>query len=259
MELQTLHGFRDELEKIAKRRKTEKAPERTDGQRILGGLGGGAAVLGANTAGALGGMKMMHDPAQRWTEPSIQNMAQQMGHKGPLGVSMPERMNWTDPMTQPHYRPAGMMGEANPVVNIPQGTHASAAAHEVGHAINHERWGKVIGRKNLGMLSGTLANKVGIPSAIGTSVYAGGADKPSYVPALANAAIWAPRMADEGMASARAAKYLMKQHGLMKGLGKSMPLAPAFASYGALAGTPLAITAIRRHRLAKQQEAMAGA
>ena len=55
-------------------------------------------------------------------------------------------------------------------------------------------------------------------------------------PYLAHAALNAPLLAEEGLASGRAANHLRKEYGLKEGLKKSVPLAAAYGNYLGYAG-----------------------
>jgi hypothetical protein len=145
--------------------------------------------------------------------------------------------------------PAIMLEEgAKPTMHVPSNTKESVIAHEFGHIKNDKLWGKRGRKLNTG------SRAISALGALPAAYYAGWDDDPSYKPALAQAAVSAPMLIDEGIASGRAIKHLMKQHGKLKGLKKSMILAPALATYGLAAGAPLAITAGRKYLNKKKEK-----
>lgn len=260
-----IRSFFDELEKIAaKKRKKEGLSH----DPAVGAVAGAGGVMAANTAFAAGSLASAHNPKKHnVTEADIQEMAKGMGHPGGLHADVKQAPSniasrMADMNHQPHFRvdtqrpirssfaSSSQSKTTRPTVNVPIGSHPAMAAHEVGHAVNHARYGH-LGTNTAYRLSMTA----GMPSTLLTSGMAGGQEDPSWAPGLANAAIWSPVMAEESAASLRAAKYFTKKHGLAAGLKKSLPLAPALASYGSLALGPLAITAGRKlHARAKRKK-----
>ena len=174
-----------------------------------------------------------------------------------LDEIMKRRMGGGEKATKDYFQhhPSGAPGEF--AVMAPHNPSEAAMAHEFGHVRNHSKWGKNF--TNIGGLSRQVA-MMGAPIA---GAVAAGQDEPSWTPGLVQAGLASPMLFDEAAASARAAKYLTKHHGLRKGLGHAAKLAPAFGTYAAMGLTPLAITAGRklynRHQEKKEKQASLGA
>lgn len=238
-----LQGFVDEIEKIAAPQRPEK-PEKPE-SRVGSALAGAAAPIVANTAMAGAAYPFMNDRNRSGEE--TRNLAKRV-HQG---MGAPPEVTFQDtghkPMAQA-YDPI------NRKVLHSTGSREAVIAHELGHAKNYASKLRkpLMGGRALGTYLGG-----GTTAAI-TGAMAAGDKDPSWTPGLVNLGINAPILADEAVASGRALRYMTKQHGLLKGLAKSAPLAPAFGSYAAIAGTPLAITAYRKHKQ-KQKVAMIGA
>jgi hypothetical protein len=144
-------------------------------------------------------------------------------------------------------------------VNLPKGTGEAAVGHEFGHLKNEQirrTKSKTFQRRARHTLEGSRMGM--IPGALAGSAVAGGQADPSYKPGLAQLAVSAPTLLEEGRASAHAARYMVKRHGLARGAMRSLPLVPAFASYATLGAMPLGITAFRKHRLKKKEKVHAG-
>lgn len=134
------------------------------------------------------------------------------------------------------------------VVGLPQGSSEATAAHELGHIKNWRGMAGLLGHERAMSLATGLAhsqNLVGATS-MPLSAYAAASKDPTWTPGLLQAGLAAPRLLDEGAATYHALRHLMKQHGTMGGLRAGASLAPAFGTYAALAGAPLAITAGRK-------------
>lgn len=270
MNVAMLAGLTDELQKIA----AEPVPEHPD-DRMKRYIGAAVAPTGVQMAAAgLGAsvMPMMGMGKGGNKEQAIarmREMASQMG-VDPKGVDFSAE-DFIPAQMQPRgsakrLRAGGPMGlpqvqtSPNHAVQVPARAHESMIAHELGHVKNHEmaqRLGKKVGLPNIGRASLYSGGPIGQTSSAITSMIAAGQKDPSYKPGLVNAGVWAPRIADEAGASLRAGAHFIRQHGVGKGLMKSMPLVPAFGTYATMAGAPLAITAVRKHLAKKKAKQMA--
>ena len=222
----------------------------------------GTTALGAPLIPLMGNSNVNPHTYARHTE----NVAKKMNVKN-VGINVdPNRPfmannNTTfDPRNTPWSNP-NLEGVGSSI-NIPSGAHDSILAHELGHSKNQE-YLDILGKKlNMGRagksilkgFTGVSGNKLAPLSTLGSTVAAFNQDDPTYTPGLINAGVHAPRLLDEAMASGHAAKYLIGQHGLGKGLLKSLPLLPAFGTYAAGAALPSLITAYRKHKLQKKAD-----
>ena len=136
-----------------------------------------------------------------------------------------------------------IFGGKYPVIGGPWREDEAVQAHEMGHAKNHEQG--TVGGVNL-LLGAQIPGRLSSLFAVPLAAYAAGATRPSYTPAVIQAALGAPVLLDEGAASARATSYLVSKYGPLEGLRKALPLLPAFGTYANNALLPLAITAMRR-------------
>lgn len=267
MDVFTMRAFRDELEKLSAAAK-QKKPKDSPGARMLGAVAAPVGTGAATTALRVPVMRQGITPSNLRApqhvaghEAKIRQMAGHMGVTDALDVDSPINVNFGEASTR---GAAAMPGSFRPskrhMVRVPVGAPESHAAHELGHIKNYQTLGRVSKRLGLGqrgniaapalsMISGSLGAKSGLA----TSAIAAGQKDPSYAPGAINAGIWAPRIADEAMASAHAVRHLAKRHGLGRGLLKSAPLAPAFGTYATMAAAPLAITAWRKRQ---QQRAL---
>lgn len=264
-------SFTDEFVKISAH-KSRQESQSDFRKRMAGMVAAPIGTVGASTGMAMGAIRQTYTPknmAGTTQESSdhasgIHRMAKDMGIPDNVELSNPvvrDLRSASSPGGSAHAMP-GVFNGGRPKIQVPLGAHESIAAHELGHVKNHQMVGRVAKRLGsskfipaaAGITSG-LSGIVGMKSGIATSAIAAGQKDPSYTAGGVNAAIWAPRIADEAMATGHAVRHLTKKHGLMKGLAKSAPLAPAFGSYAAFAGAPLAISAYRKHRLKQKAKA----
>lgn len=120
------------------------------------------------------------------------------------------------------------------------GARDATIAHEIGHYQNHAALGPTLDKVS------RLPRIIPKISDAATLIMSALDKKDSYAPGLVNLAINAPSLSDEAAASIRATKHQIGQHGLLKGIGSSATLAPAFATYAVPAVAPMALTAIKR-------------
>ncbi len=227
-----LYLFTDTLIKTAEEKKEMSVPERVG--RFLGGSFLGQTVpstLGLATAKGMASPSMGAEPAKEVFDKYKQKIVPDMDVKlGPQEV------------VNPNFMPAQTIGREKIPAHVfsTKNIHPSAMAHEFGHAKIHNAIGPRLSRAALGgRLVGLNASSIGSGIAAST-------DEPSYTPGLVSAALNAPTLLDEAGASGIALKTLMKEHGTLKGMKKSLPLLPAFASYAGIAGAPLAIAGARK-------------
>lgn len=131
-------------------------------------------------------------------------------------------------------------GAGKRLLNLKPTSSDAAVAHELGHVSNYEspltKW-----RPSTVPLDNVLPY-----TGMGATGYGIMAKHPSYAPALAHLAVSSPRLLDEGLASLRASKHLISEHGV-RGLGQALSLAFPFGTYALPAAMPLGITALKRH------------
>jgi uncharacterized protein YcfJ len=234
-------SFTDELEKLAQvgESKKEKGPD------VRGALAGAVAPGLAATAFGATALPFANDLSKSTSQ--TQNLASKVR----AGMGAPKDTTFVD---MGHHPANNAYNPITKQVMHSTGSREAILAHELGHAKNYA------GKLRNPLIGGRLASRLvgGGGTAALTGAIAGGQEDPSWTPGMVNLGLNAPVLADEAMATGRALKYMTKQHGVLKGLGRSAALAPAFGSYAAIAGTPLAITAYRKHK-AKQKTAMIGA
>jgi hypothetical protein len=180
-------------------------------------------------------------------------------------------MNTTGPVTvvpRPGINAAyvGSTGSGDPafaLANLPFGSGRKDAiplrdavlAHEVGHHMNHVALDSFLDEapalKRIPRGINALGHLIGTGASMAAIERARNQEQPSYVPSLLAGAASLPVLAEEGMASARAAKFLTAEHGLKKGLLKSLPLVPMFATYLSM---PLMSAMITRGRKKHREE-----
>lgn len=117
-------------------------------------------------------------------------------------------------------------------------------AHEMGHLKAIQRVPERL--RFPAARAAMISRKAVFPVAALAGARAATDDEPSYLPAAAALAASAPVLADELAASGYAAKAMMRRSGFVKGLLKSVGLAPAFATYLAPAAAPFLISALRK-------------
>lgn len=227
-----LYLFTDTLIKTSEKKKEMSIPERVG--RFLGGSFIGQNVpstLGLATVKGMAAPSMGAEPAKEMFDKYKQKIVPDMDIRlGPQEV------------INPNFMPAQTVGKEKIPAHIfsTKNIHPSAMAHEFGHAKIHSAIGPKLSRAALvGRFAGLNASSIGSGIAAST-------DEPSYTPGLVSAALNAPTLLDEAGASGIALKTLMKEHGALKGMRKSLPLIPAFASYAGIAGAPLAIAGARK-------------
>ncbi len=295
VEPQLTNGFLDEFEKIAAKKKPKEkihTPQELQKKNNRGLLGAGAAV-GANALmGAMAGPFMRDKnvelpPGPEQTPRPEPFLPRQKGDNSFLPKTNPEYDKFLDQKLMGHANEHGDKGNLRQIsradkireqmggigreeltydmksgrgpavavggpkynVHIPDNAKESIIGHELGHIKNDKMWGKV--GRGINTASRMGSSLGALPAAFA----AGYSDEPSWTPGLLQAGVSAPMLIDEGLASARSVKHMVKQHGLWKGLNKSKVLAPAFGTYAAMGATPLAITAVRKHLKKKKEKA----
>ena len=168
---------------------------------------------------------------------AIGDYAQQMGVKGPINIQHVPQL-----VGNAGVRP---FAEGSKHL-LAHGSRPGEAllAHELGHLRLHEALGPRVSGALLKLRHPALTG-LGLPAAAAWSGYQ---KDPTWAPGALTAGITAPMLLDEAAASAQAARALIRKKGLLRGLGHSAKLLPAFASYAALGLGPLAITAYRKHQ-----------
>lgn len=254
-----IDSFVDELVKIASR-KSEK-----DNRKLYGGLAAGGLAPTVANRGFGHAFMATNKPDIGGTEGDASKvLAKFRDIKHSMGLGKTNVDLNVDPHA-PRGSEAMIVGkhtlpgitfkeQAEPAgftVRTPAGTKESLLAHELGHVANHSRWGK--GFTGVGSLSRVLSTgglRVGtrvVPFVPTTASAMAATDKnTSWKPGIINAAAAAPMLFDEGAASTRAVRHLVKAHGLTGGLAKSAPLLAGFGTYAAYGLTPLAITGGRK-------------
>ncbi len=291
---QLTNSFLDEFEKIAAKKKPKEkihTPQELQKKNNRGMLGIGAAV-GSNALMGAMATPFMTDknvtlpdgptkppepeflqPRKHWSDPieinpeytksqkrDLQGIINDHGDKGKdlrqiaRADQIREQMGGIgrDELTydmKSGRGPAVAVGGPKYNVHIPDNAKESIIGHELGHIKNDKMWGKV--GRGINTASRMGSSLGALPAAFA----AGYSDEPSWTPGLLQAGVSAPMLIDEGLASARSVKHMVKQHGLWKGLNKSKVLAPAFGTYAAMGATPLAITAVRKHLKKKKEKA----
>lgn len=244
-----INGFSDEIEKIATRKK-KPAEEKDLSAAQRGFLGAGGSQMAMGLAQRLNNAAI-NDPVDRGisgTEQLLGDTARKMKVDPPRyfhhGAA---QMGWMTPEGQAASNADLLRKDLRHYVAAPTSASEAAIAHELGHIKNDRLWGPV-GRK-LNVMSRNAAPLTGVA---GSAIAATEKD-PSWRPGLTSAAVAAPMLIDEGLASARAAKHLIGQRGLVRGVGQSLRLLPGYASYAAAGLAPLAITALRKKLRAKKE------
>lgn len=245
-------AFSDELEKLAEKKKKHNP--------VPGALGGMVAVDASTKlmgGAALAGARRGHK------SPPVKRMAKDMGidipftaHTGrnPFGVDVEMGGHHVHQSgTNPWHYADPFTGKST--INSPKGMPEAFRAHELGHMKNHQSRLRISPRWARASTFGAIgARTVGTFSAGAAAAVAGGQEKPSYAPGLVNAAIHTPNLVEEARASGHALKYMVKRHGMLRGVGKSLRLLPAFGTYASVGLGPLGVTAFRKHRQAKKEK-----
>lgn len=115
--------------------------------------------------------------------------------------------------------------------------------HEIGHLQNV----KAISEIPYGTEAYLASRAIGRLATPLISAAAAASKEPSRGLGYAGLAANAPTLLDEGLASARAVKGMVGEHGLKDGLRKSVSLAPALGTYASYAATPLGISRLREY------------
>lgn len=204
--------------------------------------------LGANLGAYATVMALLKSPSQPGEAGAmsahVKSMAKKMELPSDVSVRTPgsaEGGGWS-----PYYDPSGKE------VNTPLHVRDAIIAHELGHAKNDMLAAKA-GEGVRGVyraIEGVSRLGSGI-SLFPTLAAAAKSKDMSYKPGVIQAIISSPMLAEEAAASARATAHLIREHGVGKGVWKSLPLVPAFATYASIAGAPLLVTYIRRRLAAK--------
>jgi hypothetical protein len=235
----TRQAFVDEMRKIAASK--EEAAEERQGKAAIG-------VMGANLGAFATVMALMKSPSQPGEAGAmrahVKAMASKMKVPSSVEVSTPsgsEGHGWS-----PFYDPGSKS------VNIPLHSRDSIIAHELGHAKNDQvlaNLGSDVPYQVVQAISRIGSNISLIP----TVGMAAKDEKMSYTPGIIQAIISSPMIAEEAAASSRATAHLIREHGVGKGVWKSLPLLPAFATYATIAGAPLLVTYLRRRAAEKEK------
>lgn len=230
------------------RAKLDSEEKKNKGPRIGEGMAGGLAGAIAPSVVGSASLHTIKSPSVPVAEKlrNVERMGKEMGidwdsrHgaiiKGKVGLSnQPAVLKVKNPISNRTAFIARLQENSHPVVD----------AHEIGHMVNYKKYpGLLKAKTSLGRLSNL--------STVGTSAWAAGQEDPSWIPGLANAALHAPTLVDEGMATSRALAHLKRTGGTgtaLRGAGKM--ILPS-ASYLLNAGLPLGITAWRKHKEKKQ-------
>lgn len=253
-----------------------KAPEKTkpkpkkekpdDALTVMGkGLAGAATPIVANTAAmALATEAPRTGKADYSTDKNFRSLERDMGQSGTKKIEGPyagmgeissQAANETSPIPKAPP-PSGSAAPKKPAappkadwgVVLPKGTSEATAAHELGHRANWKAIDGLVGKPaSRGLFRGALMSQslTGLTS-MPLSAYAATDPEMSWVPGAAQLGVSSPRLLDEAAASLHALKHLIGKYGVGKGLRESARLAPAFGTYAAIAGAPLAITGARR-------------
>jgi hypothetical protein len=207
-------------------------------EKVLKALGGAATPIAVNTGAGVAYQAM--SPPQTGSE-DFSNKKNFRALEKAMGLSGTEHRK--------HLGGAGMgYVQGRPTVFLPPGVSEATAAHELGHAKNWEAARRLVGSKGRdALLSARLLSMMGgVDSAIPLSAYAAADSDMSWTPAAIQAGLFAPTLVDEGLASLHAARHLVNRHGLIKGVGRSASLLPAYGTYAALGLSPAAITGGRK-------------
>lgn len=255
MDPRVLYAFQDEMRKLAAERKEspEKAkklqsgkglesssPNKREERASLGAMGANIGAYGATLA-------LMKNPMQPGTAEEMKKYVLEMGKK--MGAEDLKFVSTPGSLAVEGWAPySEFSGER---VNIPLHTGDAVIAHELGHAVNAAIYNRTKGllkfMPHAYNASTALSGAVLMPA-----LSAAARDKnPTYKPGVIQAILASPMVAEEAAASARAVSHLVKEHGLGKGVLKSLPLVPAFATYASIASAPLIVTYLRRRAAAQ--------
>jgi len=249
-------GFSSELEKLAKKsaaaklqslkaRQKEKSEATTREAKAQMALMGTSAGLGVTV------MALMKSPGQPGTAEAMTSHVHEMAKK----MGLPEAVNVLTPGS---FQESGWSPYYNPLekeVNIPLHTRDSIIAHELGHAKNDLLAAQAGLGVRLPYQGVEMLSRIASGLTLAPTLAASASSKvPSYKPGVIQAILSSPMILEEAAASARATAHLMEQHGTGKGLFKSLPLVPAFATYLAVGGAPLLVTYLRKRKLLQEHE-----
>jgi hypothetical protein len=239
-----LRSFQNEMRKMAaesaegKLRPSSKDFEVADRAQL--------GMLGGSVGGYVASLALLKSPSSPGTAGEMVRHIEQMAKE----MKVPEVINAVTPKGSdkggwsPSYHPDSK------AVNIPLHTRDAAIAHELGHAKSHLALDPAIRRVSEALQT---ISRIGSRVTAAPLTFLAATDKDmSYKPGVLQAIISSPMVIDEAVASAHATAHLISQHGAGKGIWKSLPLVPAFATYLALAGTPMLVTYMRR-RAAEQE------
>lgn len=145
-------------------------------------------------------------------------------------------------------------GALHDMIQVAPGAHESMIAHEIGHVKNYRALTglspALSPARDAAVIAGKLVSHLS-PITAGIAAFQ---EKPSYVPSGIAAAVAAPLLLEEGAANIRALSYMVKKHGLGRGLLKSGPLGLSMLTYLTAGLSPLLVTAIRKARAKAQAE-----
>jgi hypothetical protein len=241
MHPQTLQSFEDEMRKMAMSDEQESVlfGATPSERRVTKAL---AATFGANTAAGGITLALMKGGDQPATEAEMKKYVKEMASK----MEGPSKLDVKTPSAgfDAHF------DSSTNSVSAPVGARDAIIAHEIGHskdwdALQKTPIGKVYDAIQTGSRLGSML------ALVPTTVMAAKDEKMSYKPGVIQAILSSPMLLEEAAASTRATAHLVEQHGIGKGLFKSLPLLPAFASYATIAGAPLLVTYVRRRLAAK--------
>ena len=234
-------------------KKLEKEKGTPLGVKGLKGVGG---VAGATAAQMAAGHVAMSGEGTRGKQDfgkdhNSRSLAKRMGEKNvPLAQKADRHVGPGMGFLRTRSKKKGGTGKGiQPGLFLPKGTSEAIAAHEVGHLKNWRAIRDLLGEKGMTQLA--MGSHLGFAGAqltgLPATMYAAGSDDPSWTPAVMHTALATPRLLDEAAASLHAVKHLVGEQGLLKGLGSSARLLPAFGTYAAVGAAPLAITALRKY------------
>ena len=227
-----------------RKNRSEAEEERLQSEKMRGygaGAAGGLGALGLH--GAL--IPMMSSSGEESLAESVRRTAAKAREMGLPADPSSIKIHRSDPAFAGTIDRGGK--PVAPILHLPsKPARESVLAHELGHYASHLKssplykkiqnasrlaTGGIGGRLAAGALAGELAQEM---------------DNPSYVPAALGAAVAAPVLYEEAVATGHAFKNMMKQHGALRGGARTLNMLPAFASYLAPVAIPAVVTAARK-------------